>query len=291
MRMTFRLPSWWPTDTRADGDYFDLVNLNYRLQWYAASVQDLYVRAFSPASDTMVCVHAFRTLADAEASEWVGSAEEIADEDNKILASSGLFFPVVGEQVGQSFANGGYGPDMSGLAMDYVVVTNPLDRWDAMFARIGSPALLVTRGIENILEEYTATGAALDGFAKRIIRGKKVDGTRGKGLFAALGEDESTSNEGSNFRVRVGLEIQVGVAGQARRGDQAWEQAKAYADQVRSILADERRTLDGLVSDLKLPNMSEPQQMNDDSSSTFMVCLLTGYADMVGRMDTDRTAL
>lgn len=294
MRINYRLHSWWPTDNVCSVDLFDLDRTSMRLMTHDASKQDLVYRVFSPDGDTRYAIYVFGNVADAEATDWTGDPGEVADDDNKILAYNGLTFVTPGVYIGLTLANTTYGADMDGLNIRFIQQSTELDRWDCMFYKTASFGVMTVRAIEGILEEYTDAGHALDGFGQRIVRGRKTPKERDRGIISALGQEEVFPSEGFNFRGNVNLEIQVGVAGTARRGDPTWEAAKRYSDIVKSILADERRTLDGYAIDVRITDISEPQQWQgpgDESPSQFMVCTLTGYASLIGQIESDITAL
>lgn len=178
-------------------------------------------------------------------------------------------------------------PNMSGLVLRIQGYGQADEEWDAVYGYTDSPALDVIEKVESLLEEYTGAGEALADFTVgQIKRGNLEQKARHRRIVVGLDEDREIEDQHRDFGIDCGLVIQVGVLDAKDSGFEAFELSAKYAAVVRSILHDERTSLDGMVTQTKIRAIGLPEQA-DESSGAYYVCTIRASAFLIGKLHSD----
>ena len=148
-----------------------------------------------------------------------------------------------------------------------------------MAGYIASPGGEVLSQIESILEDRMGSGQILEGYtAATCVKGPESFAILGqaKNIAAAVASEDEINTAVNYFGVSVNFAVLIGR--QAIPRETGYAALLQTAGEVRSVLADELRTLNGLCADLVIGAVQGPEEVMGEGEP-YMVARITGRAN------------
>ena len=256
----------------------------------AANRRDIFLRCLqrpAHASKTNTCIYACNTFAKALAITTV-----LADSDARTAAGVSAWTESLvldgTRQFGALANQAGVTPDLTGLKLWTNGAADAAADWDALYCYTADPASVVLTEIESILEEYMSSGQALDGFSTaRVEIGPEelVLVSKAPLIIAAIADSPDVEHAAGEFGCDVNFSVIVGSRGLASKGSKNYKEVLAYAGAVRSILGDERITLNGVTVETVISNVGGPTPVFGDEEP-YLASVVSGKCRFPS-MDSD----
>lgn len=169
-------------------------------------------------------------------------------------------------------------PDFTGFKLRVTGVALSGDT-DYMAGYIASPGNEVLSQIETILESRMGSGQILDGYTSATCsKGPESFTIHGqaKNIAAAVASEDDIETAVGLFGVAVNFAVLIGRLAIPR--ETGYAALLRTAGEVRSVLADELRTLNGLCTDLVIGQVAGPEEVSG-KGEPYMVARITGRAN------------
>jgi len=274
MRFLFTDSSTW---TPPATTVFDVVRPRLDLLTTAANKRDIYIRAMSHAADTFLprlYVTGTKAQANAITVSLGTNALRIAAG---VLAYCEPAVPITAAQTLVFTDQTGTDPDMSGLGVEvngsYVEVN-----WDFVGCYVASPANEVLAKVKALLTARMGAGQILEGFTSAEITTCNDDMTILSTANQITGVHVS-QNDLPAATGYYGKEVHYKIIiGRMRADEEAgYTDLITIGDNVWSLLGDEERDLDGLISTHKIEGLEGPTPING-KDGVYQSVIINGVA-------------
>jgi hypothetical protein len=254
---------------------FDLMTVRLDTMTTAANKRDVWIRCMAHAAETYLPIfYACSTQAEANA-----ITVKLANDAARIAAGV-LAYAESGDLVSAptSFVLtdvAGTNPDMTGMRVE-VTGNGSLATMDAVYGYVASPASLVMSKITTLLKARMSVGQILYGFTSAEVttchEQMQILSTKNQITAVHVEEHEmpaATMSDGIQVRWSV-------IVGKMRSNEETgYSDLIAIGGAVRSLLGDEERDLDGLITTNKVTGLEGPTPMSGDDG-TYMAVRVTG---------------
>lgn len=287
MRALFNQPR---TYTAPATSVFDLCEVQLKEMDDTDNIRDVYVRALqrpNDQSETDMYLYLVKTRAEADA-----ITDKLAD--GAAITSAGVIAYIEDQALSGSRQtltltnNADVDPDFTGVK---VIVNGAGDSsdWDTTHGYVASMSEAISDEIEYTLGLYMGDGQALDGFHKAsIVKGPEdlLVLSKAKKIVGAIADEEEAERVAGYFALRVNFTVVVGDAGIYNRGETNYQNVLKFSGAIRSILGDERITLNGLCDEVVISDVVGPEPVMGDNEA-YVAAKINGFA-RVPLMFSDR---
>lgn len=226
----------------------------------ATNRRDLYFRAMDRTGIEVPSIYAFKTLAAASATF---AALPLTDALKTAAGVVGYVegMTLTGNPQTITFTNHTpVTPDVTTLRAR-INGAGELTSWDGVWAYTSSPATMVLDEIDYVLSQYMGSGQALEGFSSaRLLKGPEgrqvVSGA--PNIIAAIADEPEIERQAGSFATSAMFTLIVGSRGIYNKSEDSYCDVMTYAGNVRSILADENITLNGVTSETVIGSVEGP---------------------------------
>lgn len=242
----------------------------------AANKRDIYMRAlFRVASNPVVYVT--KTLAEA-----VAITGELADAAARTAAGVVAYqenFTLDGAVRTFSLTNHApVAPDLAGLVVQYDGIGDA-GLWDAVWGYTAAPAEVLLDELLEVLGERMGTGQALDGYSTaRMTKGPAglEVMSQDQDIVAGVPSEDDEEAAAGTFALKIPFTLAVGSIGSDAGGPVNYSRLLRDAGQIRSIIFDEVRTLNGLCGETVVASITGPERAEGDEEP-YTVARIEGH--------------
>lgn len=242
----------------------------------AANRRDVYMRTlFRVASNPVMYVT--KTLAEAVAitGELTDAAARtaagvVAYQENFTLDGTTRTFTLTD--------NAAVAPDLEGLVIQYTG-SGDAGLWDAIWGYSAAPAEVLLDELLEVLGERTGTGQALDGYSTaRMTKGPEglEVMSQDQDIVAGVATEDDDEAAAGTFALRIPFVLAVGSIGSDAGGPVNYSRLLRDAGQIRSIIYDEVRTLNGLCNETVVGSITGPERAEGEDEP-YTVAKIEGH--------------
>ena len=281
-----------------DTDSLEVIKLRVDTLTYPRNVRDLWIRIpVGGAGFGAFWAAAFKTRSEAEAHDYTSGAngdagDFLGDSDwrdnNGVIAwVNGASWP--SDATSMIFTNNAaVAPDLTGLVLEVSGDGSaPTSDQDGVWGYMAAPEVLVSEKIQWALEQYMGSGQALEDFSAarlEIVPGGIEVRSRAPNIVGVITEAEDEEAAAGEYALKVNFQIIVGTA--RKDLETVATDVLAHAGNVRSILIDQEKTLDGVALETVISSTEGPSSAIGDGKELYTIATLHGFARFP-RMTTD----
>lgn len=250
------------------------------------SRRDLWFRTIRDGDAPQTDIYATKTYDEAVAIADI-LEDSIAARQAAGVAAYSLDITVDGTRNSITLTNQvGLPPSLSDLGITYEGAAAG-GSWNATFGYTASPEQAVTEEIDYILQQYMSAGQSLEDFTSaRIIRGPDELQVLSiaPNIVASIAGSEDAETAAGRHGINVRGTVIVACRNLTSKGEAAYDNALKYAGAVRSILGDEKKTLNGLTPEVVIGAVEGPELIAGPDEPGYMgarVTYLARFPDMM----------